>query len=221
MQDIHAWLHGDREFYAGIELYEKYGSNGFFLRLLHSDGPTNYNIEKLESELECLAPPLTATFDTTRPLIPDRAQLPKTEAGFDDHPITDPVDLRHYARYLALKELKKNKYRQLDHNMAALGMSNDQTFLHLTAKQILSLHEQISDIYKLLDHYDDFGHFPEIEVKEEIIRTPEEAIQLLWQSNSRAKSRLATGKCRNVAKTEQLIVENNKRIADLKERLEQ
>ncbi|MNY48502.1 hypothetical protein D3C86_1838410 [compost metagenome] len=99
--------------------------------------------------------------------------------------------------------------------MTALGMSSDQSFLHLTAKQILSLHADISDIYKLIDHYDEYGCFPQITVKDEIIRTPAEEIQLLRQSNSKAKKRLNSGTCKDIDKTKKLIEANNIKIRDL------
>ncbi|MNY39259.1 hypothetical protein D3C86_1739350 [compost metagenome] len=54
-----------------------------------------------------------------------------------------------------------------------------------------------------------------VTVKEEIIRTPEEEIQLLRVSNSKAKTRLKSGRCKNIARTEELIKSNNSKIAEL------
>lgn len=211
MQEINAWLSNSDDFETGKQLYIKYGDNSFFKKTLESYGPTPYNIKKLSAELTALAPAEPAIIDKPTSKIEQSALAhPDT-----DEPVTSP-DPKDTERYLSLKELRSKKYRQIDHNMAALAVSSDQHYRHMTAKQILLLHSQIQDIYRLTDYFDDYNKFPDILVKDEILRTPAEKLQKLWESTSKAKKRLASGKCRNIHKTEKLILKNELKIAELK-----
>lgn len=213
MQEISAWLNNGRDYDTGVELYEKYGDNGFFKILLKS-GATPYIIDRLEVELEGLAPDAPAIPDTSNPENLDDTPHAPASLGIPEIPINPkiPVDIKQHTRYMGLKELQKNLYRQMEHNRTALGMSADQSFLHVTAKQIISLDFKIRDVWCLIDHYDLNGSFPVVQVKEEVIYTSEEKIQLLRVSNSKANRRLKSGKCQNISKTESLIDKNNKEI---------
>lgn len=215
MQEINAWLQNGRDFNTGAELYNKYGDNSFLKKLLLSE-PTPYTKEKLEAELEALAsaqPAIQTDIEFTKieyeaPVQPDQVEPEKVT-----------VDPKQHARYLSLLELKKNTYRQLENNMVAMRMSSDQSFLHVTAKQILALHSKISEIYRLIDYYDQNGSFPLIKIQEAVVRTPAEEIQLLRVRISRAKGRLKAPNCRDEQKTLKLIEANRNRIAVLMEML--
>lgn len=206
MQEINAWLQSKRDFETGKALYIKYGSNTFFKTLLQNHGNTPYNIKKLGAELKALAP--------ASPVLPPPAD-PQPVSSTSNHPPKEPPSIKLMERYMSLKELLKMKYRQMERNMAAIDFSDDPQFLHLSAKQILSLHTAIGDIHDLIDYFDEHGTFPTVQLSEEVIRTPEHEIQLLRQSTSKAKRRLASGKCRDLAKTKELIELNDKRIAEL------
>ena len=204
MQEINAWLNNSGDFKTGMLLYIKYGSNSFFKKTLEKFGETPFNIQKLGAELSALAPTL-----------PANQEYQELDADSSKQPPFPPLCPKETERYLSLKVLQQTKYRQLDHNRAALAISTDKSYRHLTAKQIIKLTDQIRDIYILLDFYEINQKFPDVAAKDNLICTPEEEIQLLRQSNSKAKSRIKKGNCRNLHKTEQLIIKNNKRISEL------
>ncbi|WP_316780389.1 hypothetical protein [Pedobacter antarcticus] len=211
MQEINAWLKDSEDFDKGVELYFKYGKNSFFKTTLIKFGCTPFNIQKLVAELTALAPAAPAPQQHTSAsnhLVTHQKPLPAPDGAL---PAPDPKDTE---RYLALKELLRTKYRQMDRNRAALAISSDKEYRHLTAKQIMKLDNDIKDIYRLIDYFDAHERFPHL-AKDEIIRTSAEEIQLLRVSSSKAKKRLDLGKCRNIHKTEQLIIKNNLRIEQL------
>jgi len=206
MQDINAWLLSDKNFEVGKTLYLKHGGNSFFKTLLAS-GPTPYNIKKLDAELKSLAP--------AAPAIPDKtAVLPSDQRSVEQYEVKSiPKDPDDFARYLDLKELLKSTYRQLERNMIELDLESKQSMLHLISNNILSLHQKIQDIYKLLDHFDEHETFP-TSGKIDIVRTPAAQIQLLRVSNWKARKRLQAG-CRDKEVTEKLILDNNAKIIEL------
>ncbi|WP_316743418.1 hypothetical protein [Pedobacter antarcticus] len=215
MQEINAWLKDSEDFDKGVELYVKYGTNSFFKTTLIKFGCTPFNIQKLVAELTALAPAAPAPQEpksASNHIVTHQKPLPIPDEAL---PAPDPKDTE---RYLALKELLRIKYRQMDRNRAALAISSDKEYRHLTAKQIMKLDSDIKDIYRLIDYFDAHECFPQL-TKDEIIRTPTEELQSLWVSNSRAKTRLKSGKCRNIHNTEQLIIKNNIRIEQLKRKV--
>jgi hypothetical protein len=228
MQEINAWLL-KKDFEQGKSLYMKHGTNSYFKTLLHQ-GPTPFNVKKLGAELKALAPVSPAAVNqkaTTNPVVIseiDKSVIKHADNGIitpdivtkvvqtdiPEPPTKSPSD---FQKYLELKELLKATYRQMERNMAELDISENESYLHLCAKNIISLNEKKRDIYKLLDHYDQYECFPAI--KQTIIRTPADQIQLLRVSTSKAKDRLKSPTCRDVKATKQLIENNNKRILEL------
>ncbi len=221
------WLRSGKDFEAGKSLYLTYGTNSFFKSLLNNQGATPYNVKKLGADLKALAPAPPA-IDKKAP----RVYVPECNASISPEmvtvspesvtetkekgilPLPSPTGITSdYPKYLQLKEHLKNAYRQLERNRTELDLGTSQPILHLCAKQILSLHGKIQDIWKLIDYYDAEDRFPEVIA--EIIRTPAEEIQLLRQSTSKAKKRLNSGTCRDIPATQDLITKNNKRIIEL------
>lgn len=215
MQEINAWLNGERDFNTGSELYAKYGDNSFFKKVL-LNGPAPYTIKKLEAELESLAPAPPAHCDAFKIEIVSSA--PDRHTGGQGNPVSNP-DPKAMERYLSLKVLLKQTYRQIERNMTVLDISNDEPVLLQTANQILTLHDKIAEIFDLIDFFDEHNRFPDIVVDEEIVKTPEEQRQALYVSTSKAEKRLSSGSCKNQAKTIALIAANKKRIAELNERI--
>jgi uncharacterized protein YdaL len=119
-------------------------------------------------------------------------------------------------RYLGLKAQLKVTYDQMQRNMAVLDISDQQLVLHQTAKQIMTLKDRLTDIYDLIDYFDEHNGFPEINIKSELIKTPPQELQDLYVSRSKAKKRLEKGNCRNIAKTKALILAADARIEELK-----
>jgi hypothetical protein len=230
MQEVNAWLRSGKDFEVGKSLYVKYGTNSFFKSLLNTQGATPYNVKKLGAELKTLAPAPPAIVNqikTSKPLvdtktgksvIKDTIIVTDQPSPTENEPLPSseplaPKSPDDFAKYLELKELLKSTYRQLERNMAELDISTKETYLHLCAKNILSLDDKIKTIWKFIDYFDEHGSFPG--TKPEVVRTPAEEMQLLRQSTSKAKTRLKSPTCRDVEATKQLIIDNNKRIFEL------
>lgn len=237
MQEINAWLLSGKDFETGKALYIAYGTNSFFKSLLSKQGPTPFNVKKLGAELKALAPGSPATplqgppaqipLDTPPSLIsvhktPVKAQEVKsvqqpadTNAGQSEAHTPRTSD---YPKYLLLKEQIQSLYRQIERNRTELDLGTNKKLLHLTTKQILSLHAKLQDCWKLIDYYDEYGSFPLVKPTIEDVRaelSPAEEIQLLRQSTSKAKTRLKSPGCRDVEGTKALILKNNQRIVEL------
>lgn len=214
MQDINAWLKSDRNFKIGSELYAKYGANSFLKKLLLSD-PTPYIIQKLEAELLTIASAQPAHTDRPQPTIEIPSPPQKTNEALPT------IDQKSMERYLWLKSDLKLKYSQLQRNMVALDLLKDEKALLQTSNSILILQDKITNIYDLIDFYDEHSRFPDQENKEVNIKTPQQELQSLYQSRCRAIDRIKSGKCRNLKKTTALLEEINKRIDELRERKRQ
>jgi hypothetical protein len=237
MQEINAWLNSGKDFEAGKALYIKYGENSFFKSLLTNQGPTPFNIKKIGAELKALAPAPPAThvqdppaqipFDAPPSLISVRKPPVKAQEAI---PVQQPADINagqsevhtprtsDYPKYLLLKEQIQTLYRQIERNRTELDLGTDPKLLHLTAKQILSLHAKLQDCWKLVDYFDEHGSFPLVKPTIEEVRaelSPAKEIQMLRQSTCKAKTRLKSPGCRDVEGTKALILKNNQRIIEL------
>lgn len=209
MQAINAWLQSDRDYKTGLALYAKYGQSSF-LKTIFAQGPTPYNLLKLEAELESIAPAPPAVKVESLKLKAENEKIDTSDA-----PKVDTS--KNHRIYLELQEEQKNKYRQLQRNMVELDLQTNENILHQTAKQILHLHKKITDNWKTLDHYDEHGVFP-FQKEKPIPKTP--AIQLLHESLSKAKRRLKSGKCRDIAQTTNLIAEQTAKLKALQNKTE-
>jgi hypothetical protein len=218
MQEIIAWLDGDRDYWSGSALYEKYGSNSFLKKVL-PEGPTPYKIQKLETELESLVPATPAKHSASTIDAPqnDIVATPDHSVKSDqDSPAPNPKEME---RYLSLKLLLKQTYDQIQRNMVLLDLLTDQKQLHQSAKHILNLNDKVTGIYDLLDFYDEHGKFPEIGIEKAVIKTPKKELDDLMIVRSKAKTRLKSPKCRNRVQTQKLIDDTDIRIAELRKEL--
>lgn len=235
MQEINAWLRSGKDFETGKALYIKFGKNTFFKSLLNTQGATPYNIKKLGADLKDLAPAPPAIVDqivTTKPVAATKTaksvikntesvtNQPSTEQN--EHPAVSEEaptpNTSEFPKYLQVKDLIQTLYRQIERNRTELDLQTNEKLLHMTAKQILSLHGKLADCWKLIDYYDEHGSFPLVkptpeEVRAKLSRADE--IQLLRQSTCKAKTRLKNPKCRGVEATNELIKRNNERIIQL------
>lgn len=209
MQELNAWLSGVRDFETGANLYHRYGDNSFFKSLLKA-GPTPYNVKKLGEELQALAPEPPAVPEI--PIIPEKPvhQIPEIPKPETVKALFKPEE---HAVYLQLHEDIKTLYRQLERNMAMLDFSNDQAQLYSIAKHIVSLRKKITNTWAYINYYDEHGCFKSNPKPKEF--NNKEKIQHLRVSNSKAKARLKKKNCLDRERTEQLIIENNKKIIAL------
>jgi len=213
MQEINAWLQSNQNYEAGLLLYSTYGKSRF-LKDLFTSGPTPYNIEKLETELKNLAPtsPAIIEVETQTTHLSDAIDKIYTQTFK-----SKSAEIEDQVKLLALKSERDNKYRQLERNMNVLDLSADKSVLHATAKQILLLHDQITDLWRQIDYFNDKGHFLFEKAK---LPPKTDKIQLLHQSISRAKTRLKNVKCRNPKQTEKLIADKITQLLELKKSLD-
>lgn len=219
MQEINAWLNSDQDFSTGSALYEKYGTNTYFKKVLLSHGATPYNERKLVAELSDLAPatPAVETIDKTKPTI---EAAPPDLLRCEDQEITKVVAIpKEYQRYLGLKSELKQCYNQVQRLMAILDLSNDMLILRDAAGQLVRLNDRIVDIYRKIDFYDENGHMPEPAIIDKADKTLQQELQALYVSTSKAETRLKSPTCRDKNKTKLLIAENRKRIEEIKERI--
>jgi len=216
MQDINAWLQSDQNYNAGLALYAKYG-NSDFLKKLFADGPTPFNNQKLEAELQKLAPTLPAIEQTpidSENILYETENIPAltiNESRFSPDSIAE-----NQVRYLAIKDDIGLRYRQMENNMLALDYVNDEDILCQTAKQVLKLHRKIRDNWMLIDHFDEHGLFPYEKVNKPPITS---AMQLLHVGICKAKKRLLSPNCRNIAETKKLLEEKQLALKRLQEEL--
>lgn len=223
MQEINGWLRSGKDFETGKALYIKYGKNSLFKSLLNTQGATPYNIKKLGADLKKIAPAPPAITHDAPPIPIVAAPLPppvKEGAGKvePDNQATPANNTSEYPKYLQLKQHIQTLYRQIERNRTELDLQTNQNLLHMTAKQMLSLHGKLQDCWKLVDYFDEHGSFPLVKPTIEEIRaklSPAEEIQLLRQSTSKAKTRLKSPGCRDVEGTKALILKNNQRIIKL------
>jgi hypothetical protein len=204
MQDIFAWLQNSQDFNVGAVLYKKYGQNSFFKKLLN-DGPTQFNKVKLVAELTAIL--------ATAPPAKEKPFPKKDKDPVKENPEQKEPNIQDHIRKLELDEYAKKLYRQLDFNRAILTQTNKEVVLHETAKQILKIRKELIKVFVLINYYDENGYLP----KQAVVKnySHKEKIQLLRQSNSKAKKRLENPECKDREQTLKLIEENNKQIIAL------
>lgn len=197
MQAIQTWLNSARNYIEGTILYTTYGTNAFLKKRFES-GPDEYNKQKLAEELQKLA----GDPEPKKKIVSESPNLPQT----------NPEE--NQAKYDALLQKRDNVLRQIERNMALLDFSNNKNVLHETAKQILRLHQQKTEIWAQIDFFKENGCFET--PPEEKIKTKEQEIQLLYQAISKAKTRLKDPSYNQKTKTEALITKHLKRLTELK-----
>lgn len=203
MQEIINWLSSDKDYSKGVSLYAQYGKSDFYKNLFAS-GKTPYNIDKLKDELAKLVEGFKSVPKAV--VKPDIVSLPaKTEAPKD------------YPRYLRIKEEVSGLYAQANRAKFALDKERNPNLLLKIALTLKKLKKAIRERYMLLEHYDLHGAFPtEIHIaKADDFESPSQKIQLLRQSNSKAKKRLQNPACKNKVATAELIARNDKLINEL------
>ena len=207
MQDITEWLANGRDFTKGVELYNRYGSNLFFKNTLLPAGPTLYNKEKLLSDLQQIAQASPAS----KPIAPPPQPVVKPVNIIT---ITETDKAKNHLKYLDLITQRNNLLKVLDRNMAALVFSDDKTVLHETAKQILRLAQRKTEIWALIDYYNENQCFPPVTPAKVVSR--EKQMQLIYRSICKARKRLKDPKYPLKAKTQKLIDKKLKQLEELK-----
>ena len=199
MDAIHQWLQSTQNFNEGVSLYATYGDNEFLKKLFQS-GPDAYNKQKLVEVLKKLIE------KTIAPLKEIKNEFPKSQ------PISTQED---HAKYIALCRKRDDIYLQINRNMFLLDHSTNENVLHETAKQILRLQQNKTEVWALIDFYQEHGCFEIVQPKKE--KRKSEQIQLLHQAISKAKTRLKNPDYKNKSKTKALLAKHLERLTELKQ----
>ncbi|SEM66251.1 hypothetical protein SAMN05192574_101382 [Mucilaginibacter gossypiicola] len=203
MQAIANWLQNGT-YDDGVRLYEQHGSNAFLKQKFKLGGANAYNVTKLREELVRLAESVTPKAEsqplpTTEPVKKPSAQ-PKPEQA---------------KKYLQLTNKKQKLYQLLGMLMEQKHYLPEGEELRQCAAKILTTHQQITETWAAIDYYQEHQCFPDDEVKPKETLEPKKEMQLLRQTISKAKARLASPSCRNREQTQQLLTNSQTRLAEL------
>ncbi|MDB4919841.1 hypothetical protein [Mucilaginibacter sp.] len=193
MQDVAAWLL-TKDYEAGVLLYAKYGTNSF-LKQKFGNGPDEYNVKKLFEVLSALSP------------MSEKSESPKVAAVVAIPKNSNPD---HAKKYLDLLKKKEKLYMELNILMGDKHHLPEGEELRICCTQILIKHQALRECWALVDHYQEHQSFPAEKPFKEI--DPDTEIQYLRQTISKAKARIAGGKCRNVDQTQKLIDSSQSRL---------
>jgi hypothetical protein len=165
---ISNWLCSDKNYEAGVALYEQYGVSATLKRILRIGGHTKKNLDTLIYELQKLnknphrvSIPIKQITRITTPVIsqkeiekPESSQiLQKAEnqqTGL--RPNTSEID--------DLNKYIKGLLKERDYLHANLKLEKTQANRKKNAGRIIELSNEIADIYDRLAHYDKHGILP-------------------------------------------------------------
>lgn len=211
MQEIVNWIQGTQDYNEGLKLYEKHIGENFLFSLLKS-GPTPYNIDTLKDKLQELVVPIpdSQNIDIPTQLISE----PIAQQAI----IFEKPKSEQYPEYLKIKREIEELYMQANRAKFVLNTTKKERkpLLFATAKQIKKIQRTLTEKFMLIDYFDEHGCFPVKDVVVKPAMDPAVEIQLLRQSNSKAKKRLSNPDYKNKVQTEKLILANNARIEELK-----
>ena len=204
MQEIKKWLSNGQDYAAGVLLYQAVGTSLFYKNLFTS-GNDAYRKNKLLEELKKLCPAGDVA-PVDLPVIKNHIEptLPAFKAD-------------EYPKYLKLTEQIASLYLQANRAKYTLNTEKKELVLLKTALVLKKLKRQITELYAVKDFYDANGHFPIAPKKATIndIADKPKKLQLLRQSNAKAKRRLKDPKCKNKAQTAALIEENARLMREI------
>lgn len=178
MTEIEIWLHGNRDYNKGVQLYQKYGRN-FNLMRVFLRGEDEYNREKLLYELD---------------IIKHQAdQLPISigkQVNIVEAASNAAAKMPEYDRTKLIVEEKPDKYNELHKRWRAafkLASHLHQTKLVMdihkneraaaTAKIMELFENEISPCWDMIDYFDKNGHFPENLKEKKEYSTPAEMLK--------------------------------------------
>ncbi len=202
MKQIKNWLENGQDYTAGVSLYQSFGASVFYKNLFASGNDT-YRKNKLLEELKKLCP---LGDDEANHIVEVNEMIVK-----DIEPEKPIIKADEYPRYLKITEQISHLYLQANRAKHTLNTEKNQLVLLKTALVLKKLKRQITELYILKDYYDLNGCFPQEAKKPSIqdIEDKPKKLQLLRQSNAKAKARLKKPDCKNRKQTEALIIENN------------
>lgn len=225
-EEIKSWLDSDREFFAGLALYDKYGLSFNQKRLLRMSGPSRKSNDILVYELSKLvkgakpsvpvAAPKSKVVEKKKPE-PRQIQAQKSES---QQPSGQQSPEKVKRDIIDKMKIRENLHATLEH------LPTDEK-RNEAAQRILDLSDEISDGYEMLEHYNKFGHFPGTvqEVPKKTVREMDLAELMQRQHTlrtyvSRYTKRLKESKTAKTAAENQLKLDQYKlELEDVERRL--
>jgi len=202
MQAIANWLQNGT-YDDGVRLYEQHGTNAFLKQKFKLGGANAYNVTKLREELL----KISGSFEVAAAVVPAPAKPVKDQSA---QPKPDQAK-----KYLQLTNKKTKLYQLLGMLMEQKHYLPDGDELRQCAVKILTTHQQITETWAAIDYYQEHQSFPDDEVKPKEALEPKKEMQLLRQTISKAKVRLASPSCRNKEQTETLLAVSRNKLAQL------
>jgi hypothetical protein len=205
MIEIKNWLASEKDYSKGADLYKTHGSSTFYKNLFAA-GKTAYSKNKLLDELKKLCPAEQKVEKVEKVELVEIPVQPSAQAAKD------------FPKYLALNDRVSALYAQANRAKFQLDNNNNSHVLLKIALMLKKIKRAIIDSYELKNYYDEHGAFPisaERQTAKDVKDKPK-TLQLLLQSNAKAKARLKSDKCKNTEKTKELIAANTAMINDLR-----
>ncbi len=211
MEEIAAWLEGEKDFSTGLKLYEKYGTSQSFKRILSRSGFSVHNHQNLVYELSKLKVTPTKLSRPSPPPSPVKSSDGIPAKKFIDFS-KDPPEIIEFKNKLVLKLKERDAcFYRLSENMP---QGERASF----CKRILDISDEISDMYVTLDKFNKHGT-PIIEKQQPKPVEPSPLDPSIFDGKTDAelsviRSKLASRRSKSQSMIEnsksELIVENNR-----------
>jgi hypothetical protein len=149
---LQTWLQGSQHYGVGVILYNTYGKDDVLKKQL-AKGCSTHNQHKLKQAVEDILSQLT-THDSRLPLYTPPADQQSEMPGS-----TDAVLESFRQQWLPLYKRMTYLQAQLD-RYEAENTTEAINFRHTTAKEILEIEQQVTQIWQQRDYYAKHGELP-------------------------------------------------------------
>lgn len=168
MEDVRQWLNSDRDFFAGRDLYLKYGSDDALRSLFQTDDVNRFKSEKLFKALREI---FTQPAKTQESHKADTRKIQKAAPAGWKKNTKDAVLKALRAQWEPLFKEMKTLHAQL------LLIDNDEQ-RGVVAHRILDLDDMCTEIYQKRDHYMQTGKLPDEKEPDKVVDPSKFAVRL-------------------------------------------
>ena len=181
--EIFAWLHSERQYQTGVQLYAQFGPSQYLKRILLLSEPCSEHLDTMVHELSLLVEEQAAPIERTGVTAEPVATVIAAET------IVESCDYHGDDRLLFEQIKEKLKYRDLLH--AGLEQQTPEN-RRKNALLILDISDQITRDYQRHNHFIKHGVLPS--VQPEKVKTPSKPVDQLsdielhkYKANVRSK----------------------------------
>jgi len=222
MLEIDLWLNSSRDYDAGVALFTKHGK-GTYLKAMLAAGPTYYNKIKLTEELIKISKAGTQE-QAPKPVAEPKKAHPKSLFRPDMDTLPTEVQQVYKEATHLFKENARVHSGLMEHVRLALSKpteseANDylaSVGAGVTVNEILDRDDELSELYKKINHYEQHGSLPEIKPLELLGLTPLEMVREIRNKRSFVSKQRNNNKraaeVEAAIKRIQLLEENLKRL---------